>query len=86
MRTADQMYAMIFPRMLALAERAWHKASWEDITDKNERDARKNADWVKLANLLGYRELNRLDKMSVVYRVPPARSEAWLGGLCRPHC
>ena len=71
-RTADQMYAMIFPRMIALAERAWHKASWEDISDKKDRDAKRNGDWVEFANALGYRELGRLDKMGVAYRVPPA--------------
>lgn len=70
-RTADQMYGMIFPRMIALAERAWHKASWEDITDEEERDAKKAGDWANFANTLGYRELGRLDKMAVAYRVPP---------------
>lgn len=70
-RTADQMSAMIFPRMLALAERAWHKASWEDITDKKERDAKRTDDWVKFANSLGYKELGRLDKMGVAYHVAP---------------
>ena len=70
-RTADQMSAMIFPRMVALAERAWHKASWEDITDKKERDAKRTDDWVKFANTLGYRELGRLDEMGVAYHVAP---------------
>ena len=58
-RTADQMHGMIFPRLLALAERAWNKAS-----DFKE-------DWVKFVNTLGYRELGRLDRMGVTYRVPP---------------
>ena len=69
-RTADQMYGMIFPRVLALAERAWHKASWEDVTEQKNRDEMMEDDWVKFANSLGYRELNRLDKMKVPYRVP----------------
>ena len=70
-RTAEQMYGMIFPRMMALAERAWHKASWEDISDKKDRDAKRDGDWVEFANALGYRELSRLEKMGVAYRVPP---------------
>ena len=70
-RTADQMNAMIFPRMLAMAERAWHKASWEGISDKADRDAKRKEDWVKFANTLGYRELGRLDKMNVAYHVTP---------------
>ena len=70
-RTADQMYSMIFPRMIALAERAWHRASWEDITVKKDKDAKRAADWVQFANALGYKELERLDKMGVPYRLPP---------------
>ena len=79
-RNPDQMFAMIFPRLLALAERAWHKASWEDITDRKKRDEMMKADWVKFAGALGNRELVRLDKMGVQYRVPPpgARSAARL--------
>ena len=79
-RNPDQMFAMIFPRLLALAERAWHKASWEDITDRKKRDEMTKADWVKFAGALGNRVLVRLDKMGVQYRVPPpgARSEAGL--------
>ena len=65
------MYAMLSPRLLALAERAWHKAPWEDISDRRLRDAERNAAWVKFANTLSYRELGRLDKMAVPYRVPP---------------
>ena len=70
-RTAEHMYAMLSPRLLALAERAWHKAPWEDISDRRLRDAERNAAWVKFANTLSYRELGRLDKMAVPYRVPP---------------
>ena len=70
-RTADQMSAMIFPRVIAMAERAWHRASWEDITNKKERDLKRTDDWVKFANTLGYRELGRLDEMGVAYHVAP---------------
>ena len=28
-RKSEQLDDMIFPRLLALAERAWHKSSWE---------------------------------------------------------
>lgn len=65
------MFSMIFPRMLALAERAWHKASWEEMDNKEDRDAEKARDWEKFANVLGYRELSRLDRIGVTYRVPP---------------
>lgn len=62
---------MIYPRLLALAERAWHKASWEDLKDQNERNEKRTADWTKFANALGHRELARLDKKGVKYYVPP---------------
>ncbi|WAQ95650.1 CHB-like protein [Mya arenaria] len=44
-RTEEQIESMIFPRLLALAERAWHEADWESIKDKTERDSKKQADW-----------------------------------------
>ena len=65
------MHSMLFPRLLALAERAWHKASWEEISDKTSRDRERAGDWLRFANTLSYRELGRLDKMGVPYRVPP---------------
>lgn len=70
-RTADQMDSMIYPRLLALAERAWHKAPWEDLKDESERNKKRTEDWGKFANALGHRELARLDKMGVKYYVPP---------------
>lgn len=70
-RTADQMDSMIYPRLLALAERAWHKASWEDLKDESERNKKRTEDWTNFANALGHRELGRLDKMSAKYYVPP---------------
>ncbi|XP_031565071.1 uncharacterized protein LOC116300354 [Actinia tenebrosa] len=69
-RTADQMDSMIYPRLLALAERAWHKASWEDISDETERDKKTTEDWEKFANFLGYTELKRLDRLGIKYHIP----------------
>ena len=70
-RTPSQLHSMIFPRMLALAERAWHKAEWETPTSSSGRDAARKADWEKFANTLGYKELARLDKMNIGYHIPP---------------
>jgi len=69
-RTSDQLDYMIFPRVLALAERAWHKARWEDLTDVDQRNAARDIDWKNFANTLGYKELRRLDEMGVAYRLP----------------
>lgn len=70
-RTADHLQSMIFPRLLALAERAWHKAPWEDIRDRGAREREKAGDWVNFANTMGYKELARLGKMGVAYHVTP---------------
>jgi len=69
-RTADQMDHMVFPRLLALSERAWHKASWEDIEDVTEREQMMLKDWEQFANFLGHKELARLDRLGIKYRVP----------------
>ena len=47
------------------------------VKQDNERMADKTTDWEIFANTLGYRELARLDKHDVKYRVPVpgARSE-----------
>lgn len=70
-RTPDQMDFMIFPRLLCVAERGWHKALWEDEEDGDKRKDGQDADWDVFAHTLGKKELARLDKMGVSYRVPP---------------
>ena len=61
---------MVYPRLLAVAERAWHKAPWEDVMDEEERVSQRDAAWGRYANTLGYKELARLDEVGVEYRVP----------------
>lgn len=73
-RTADQMHSMIFPRLLAVAERAWHKGLWEDLANEGERKRAVSNDWMKFANTLGYRELGRLDRMGLAYHVPSPKA------------
>lgn len=78
-RTSSQAESQIFPKLLALAERAWHKASWEEeggrgrrgATQQRKRDAEKEDDWRLFANSLGYKELKRLDALGVDYHIPP---------------
>lgn len=69
-RTSDELDSMIFPRLLALAERAWHRADWEDSNDPKERKEKQQADWEAFANTLGYKELRRLEDISIKYRIP----------------
>ena len=71
-RTPDQFDYMVYPRLLAVAERAWHKASWESmISDPVQRKQQRDAEWALFANTLGYKELARLDRLDVTYRVSP---------------
>lgn len=79
-RTDDQMEQMIYPRLFAVAERSWHRASWErDYQAGQEYAGGKTHhvdraallhDWRRFANLLGQRELPKLDKAGLNYRLP----------------
>ncbi|KAK7102185.1 chitobiase-like isoform X1 [Littorina saxatilis] len=71
-RTKDQFDAMIYPRLLAMAERAWHKASWESRhRDDQQRKEECGRDWEEFAKALGRKELRRLDALGVQYYLPP---------------
>ncbi len=78
-RTDEQYEYMVFPRLLAAAERAWHQASWElpyqvgiEFNQATTRvdDEAQLSDWSRFANMLGQRQLLTLDKHQVQYRVP----------------
>jgi len=77
-RTREQFDYMVFPRLLALAERAWATGSWEldyvpgqtfsattTLVDKNAL----NADYAGFAAAMGTKELRKLDAAGVLYRV-----------------
>nr|XP_039264037.1 beta-hexosaminidase-like isoform X1 [Styela clava] len=66
MRNSREFFEAVFPRLIALAERAWHKASWESgSTDDSFAD-----DWKEFANTVGYKEFSRLEQNGILYRVP----------------
>ena len=69
-RTAEQLQEMVFPRLVALAERAWHRSEWEDIENKEERIRKTNEEWTSFAKALGQRELDRLEEMGIKYHLP----------------
>ena len=69
-RTPSQLQSMIYPRLLALAERAWHKGCFENEADKEKRNRVKRLEWEAFANSLGHKELARLDKMNIDYHIP----------------
>lgn len=79
-RTDAQMEYMLYPRLFAVAERSWHRASWErdyqageayagGSTQLVDQQARLH-EWQRFANLLGQRELMKLDKAGIGYRLP----------------
>lgn len=75
---------LLFPRTLMLAERAWHKADWEvpyqhlgavynqssGFFTKQMRTAQSHQ-WQQVANIVGGKELAKLDIAGVEYRLPP---------------
>ncbi|MBB5193438.1 hexosaminidase [Silvimonas terrae] len=79
-RTDAKLEYMIYPRLIAVAERAWHKASWElpyqagttfkyGVTQHVNSKAL-NEDYAVFVNALGEREIPKLDKAGVSYRLP----------------
>ena len=66
-RSQSQMEAMVFPRLLALAERAWHKAAWESEEDDNSFAG----DWEGFVSSLVFKELPKLSRMGVNFYLPP---------------
>ncbi|CCQ10331.1 Beta-hexosaminidase [Pseudoalteromonas luteoviolacea B = ATCC 29581] len=66
-RTEEQVLSMIFPRLLPLAERAWHKASWEGQKPDGKK---RNQDWAQFAATLSEKELAKLVNAGVPVNLP----------------
>ena len=82
-RTDNIAHYKIFPRVIALAERAWHKPEW--AVPYNYQGAKYNRDsnvfsddmrtlrdqqWQDFATVLGSKELVKLDLAEIKYRLP----------------
>ncbi|MGF1768096.1 carbohydate-binding domain-containing protein [Enterovibrio makurazakiensis] len=71
-RTEAQFEGMTFPRAIALAERAWHTASWEahDTGDKVVDDAARTSDYNKFANLVAQNVMPNLEANGIAFNLP----------------
>ncbi|WP_153914118.1 family 20 glycosylhydrolase [Shewanella sp. TC10] len=82
-RSDDVAEYMMYPRVLMLAEKAWHKAQWEvpyqyqgAVYNQEsgyftaEMRQHQQQQWNGLANTLGHKELAKLDKANIAYRIP----------------
>jgi len=70
-RTSEEVDYMLFPRLLAVAERAWHEADWQSATTGSLMRSQCARDWEQFANTVGYRELRKLEHRGIKYRLPP---------------
>lgn len=66
-RTPEQLEAMIYPRLMAMAERAWHQADWEGDKPKLAMRAKQFANF---AQTLTLKELPRMAKSGVNVHLP----------------
>lgn len=84
-RSDNQASYMLYPRLLALAERAWHVPSWQHGSYPNKvysqhsnnftQATEKQNDWQRFAALLGYKEIGKLAAQGVFYRIPTVAAQ-----------
>ena len=84
LRHETQVEYMLFPRLLAVAERAWHKPDWEvpyqaglsysNETDffSDEKKQLQKQDWREFKHAMVEKVLPKLEAMRQFYRIPPA--------------
>ncbi len=67
-RSTSRLHYFLFPKVLGLAQRAWSpKPVWEERSLPGQR----RSDWNRFVTLAGERELPRLARQGVEYRIPP---------------
>jgi len=71
-RTNEQFQGMVFPRLLSVAERAWHKATWEadDLAGIARDEEALVVDYNRFANILGQRHLADLEARGIQFNLP----------------
>jgi len=91
LRTPGRMDSQLWPRLLAVSERAWHKAAWEHALElkstgeplRDNEDAKQ--DMAQFMTLVGSKELRRLESAGVEYYLarPGARCVKFIHLLTR---
>lgn len=79
-RNPEQLFQLLLPRLIAFAERAWHKAPWES-TYKTRVNLRlgfprpdleaQEKDFVNLLSIIGHKEISRLGGLNIQPILPP---------------
>lgn len=67
-RTPEQLEVMIYPRLIALAERAWHKSDWESEISNSQARVQ---EWVNFSSALVVREFLKLAASGSAFYLPP---------------
>ena len=80
-RTAEQLEQMLYPRMLALAERAWHKAAWEQNNNPQQAQQQRQQDWYSFASRLNKTEFARLAANGSSFYLPPPGARRTAAGI-----
>ncbi|MCJ8294223.1 MAG: carbohydate-binding domain-containing protein [Colwellia sp.] len=93
-RTDNMVEHKVFPRLLALAERAWYLPDWvvpynyqgatysqSSNVFTEEMAAKRDSQWHKFANTLGQKEFTKLELAGVDYRLPTVGAEIKDGKL-----
>jgi hexosaminidase len=81
-RDTNMLEYLLFPKLLALAERAWaQNPDWATEKDPEKSGISYDKDWSMFVNVLGKKELPRLDYYSggFNYRIPPVGAIIDLG-------
>jgi len=93
-RTDERVEFMLFPRIVALAERAWSTANWELPYDYSGKvysaesryftpslKQNRDQDWAKFASHMAAKVLPKLDLAGIHYRIPTPGAKVINGQL-----
>ncbi len=93
-RSVEQAQYMVYPRIISLAERAWHQADWEVPYNENGAvysnrtasftpalRAKRDAQWHIFSQALAQKELPKLEAAGVFYRLPTVGAKVIDGKL-----